>query len=79
MGIELKIILTVSEAKFLENGLRYFLRKRLKRIKFKIITIEVAKAMPPAPRILERIIFRIMLRPTQMALMIRGVAVFLKE
>ena len=71
--------MTVSEARFLEKGLRYFLRKRLKRIKFKVITTEVAKAMPPAPRILDRIIFRTMLRPTQMALMIRGVAVFLKE
>jgi hypothetical protein len=43
---------------------------------FKIMVIEVAKAMPPAPRILESNIFKTIFSPTQIAVIMSGVAVF---
>ena len=48
-------------------------------MKFKIITMDVAKAMPAAPINLDKIMFKIMFRPTQRPLIMSGVAVFLNE
>ena len=44
-----------------------------------VITIEVANAMPDAPINFERIMFNMMFKTTQIALIIRGVTVFLNE
>ena len=48
-------------------------------MKLKIITMEVAKAMPAAPINLDKIMLRMIFRLTQTPLIMSGVAVFLNE
>ena len=43
------------------------------------MTIEVASAMPAVPIIFERTILKLIFKATQMALIMRGVTVFLNE
>lgn len=44
-----------------------------------VITSEVARAIPAAPIIFESKMFKMMFKATQIALIKRGVVVFLKE
>jgi hypothetical protein len=78
-GTELKTILSVSLNSALVTGCRYFFRNKLKRTKLKAMDIEVARAMPGAPRSLDKMMLRTMLSPTVIALMIKGLFVSLKE
>lgn len=61
------------------NVFRYLLRKKLYKIMLITITMLVARAIPAAPRSFAKIMFNAIFKEMQIALMISGVLVFLKE